>query len=158
MVTKITFRKAVLNDLPQIVAMLADDELGKSREIVSDPICDDYVQAFRNIDGDPNQLLAVVTDDQSDLLGTLQVTFLHHLSRRGSLRAQIEGVRVASIARGRGLGAEMIRYAIAEARARGCRMVQLTTDAQRPEAHKFYEKLGFQPTHIGFKLSLDDTS
>lgn len=152
---ELTIRKALFGDLPQIVAMLADDELGQSREVVTDPISDDYVSAFRKIDSDPNQFLAVAVSEQGALLGTLQITFLHHLSRRGSTRAQIEGVRISGDARGRGLGTEMIQYAIDEARARGCRIVQLMSDLQRQEAHHFYEKLDFKPSHIGFKLNLE---
>ncbi|MDF3607215.1 GNAT family N-acetyltransferase [Paracoccus sp. DMF-8] len=152
---ELTFRKAVLGDLSQIVAMLADDELGRSREVVGDPISDDYVSAFNKIDSDPNQILAVVAGERGALLGTLQITFLHHLSRRGSSRAQIEGVRISSAARGRGLGSMMIQYAIDEARGRGCRIVQLMSDVRRPDAHHFYEKLGFKPSHLGFKLNLD---
>ncbi|WP_136683288.1 GNAT family N-acetyltransferase [Falsirhodobacter xinxiangensis] len=149
------FRKASIEDLPHIVAMLADDALGTSREIASDPIAEEYAVAFEMIDADPNQFLAVLTEVDGRMVGTLQITFLHHLTHRGMKRAQIEGVRVASGTQGQGIGTELFRHAIAEARARGCSVVQLTTDRQRPEAHAFYEKLGFKPTHTGFKLRMN---
>jgi GNAT superfamily N-acetyltransferase len=148
------FRRATQDDLPAIVAMLAYDELGKSREILSDPVDHAYVAAFEIIDSDPNQLLTVTTRPDGRVIGTLQLTFLTHLARRGAMRAQIEAVRVASNERGGGVGEKMFRWAIAEARSRGCTLVQLTTDQRRPDAHAFYGKLGFTPSHLGFKLAL----
>lgn len=148
------FRRAARDDLPDIVAMLADDDLGKSREILSDPVDQAYAAAFEIIDRDPNQLLTVTTRQDGQVIGTLQLSFLTHLARRGALRAQIEAVRVARTERGSEVGEKMFRWAIAEARSRGCAMVQLTTDRQRPDAHAFYSKLGFIPSHLGFKLAL----
>jgi GNAT superfamily N-acetyltransferase len=151
---EVVFRRAVQDDLPAIVAMLADDDLGRSRETVSDPVDPAYVAAFGAIDKDPNQLLIVATGPDGRVIGTLQLTFLIHLALRGTRRAQIEAVRVASQARGGGIGEKMFLWAIAEARSRRCSMVQLTTDQRRPEAHAFYRKLGFIPSHTGFKLPL----
>ena len=148
-----TFRRATQDDLPAIIAMLADDPLGQSREVVSDPVDSAYVEAFARIDSDPNQLLAVAERDGT-VIGTLQLSFLTHLARRGAIRAQIEAVRAARTARGEGLGEAMFRWAIDKARARGCHMVQLTTDKARPDAHRFYERLGFEASHIGYKLGL----
>jgi GNAT superfamily N-acetyltransferase len=148
------FRRATQDDLPDIVAMLADDVLGKSREILSDPVDQAYVAAFEIIDSDPNQLLTVTTRPDGRVIGTMQLTFLTHLAPRGAMRAQIEAVRVASNERGSGVGEKMFRWAIAEARSRGCTMVQLTTDQRRLEAHAFYSKIGFIPSHVGFKLAL----
>lgn len=152
----LNFRRARLGDLQAIVAMLADDELGRAREVVSDPVDPAYVAAYERIDADPNQLLAVM-EREGRVIGTLQLSFLTHLARQGAIRAQIEAVRVAREARGKGLGEAMFRWAIDEARARGCHMVQLTSDKARPEAHGFYEKLGFEASHLGFKMGLAKT-
>jgi len=136
-----------------IVAMLADDPLGAAREDMSVPVAGVYRDAFRAIDSDPNQYLAVMTDDGT-VVGTLQLTFIAGLSRRGALRGQIEAVRVAAGHRGCGLGQRLFEWAIAECRDRGCRTVQLTTDKSRADAHRFYDRLGFKASHIGYKLSL----
>lgn len=148
-----TFRRATQDDLPAIIAMLADDPLGQNRELVSDQVDRAYVEAFARIDRDPNQLLAVAERDGA-VIGTLQLSFLTHLARRGAIRAQIEAVRVARTARSEGLGEAMFLWAIDEARARGCHMMQLTTDKARPDAHRFYEKLGFEASHVGYRLGL----
>lgn len=131
--------------------MLADDHLGARRESPDDP--DSYLPAFEHIDADPNQHL-VVAERDGCTVGTLQLTFIPGLSRQGSTRALIEAVRVHADARGCGLGSELIEWAIAEARHRGCAMVQLTTDATRIDAHRFYERLGFEASHLGFKMQL----
>jgi GNAT superfamily N-acetyltransferase len=143
-------RPAVADDVPLIVAMLADDPLGASRESPGDPA---YGLAFREIDADPRQVLAVA-EVGGEVVGTLQLTFIPGLSRRGATRAQIEAVRVRADQRGTGLGGELVRWAIEEARTRGAAMVQLTTDATRVDAHRFYERLGFTPSHVGMKLPL----
>lgn len=150
----VDLRRAVLADVPAIVGLLADDELGRSRE--SDGAAADlapYVRAFTAIDADPAHLLVVAHDD-TGIVGTFQLSFIPGLSRQGSLRAQIEGVRVHQRFRSEGLGSAMIRWAIAEAKRRGCALVQLTTDKSRTEAHRFYERLGFRATHEGMKLQL----
>lgn len=149
--SEIEFRRATSADVAPIVVMLADDSLGATRESVED--LTPYLNAFKEIDADPNQLL-VVADRGGDVVGTLQLTFLHGLSRQGASRAQIESVRVSSTERGTGLGTKLIQWAIDESRSRGCHLVQLTSDATRVDAHRFYEKLGFSASHVGFKLPL----
>ncbi len=149
----VTFRPAVLDDLPGIVAMLADDELGSMREDSSLPLNPKYTSAFDAIDKDPNQLL-IVAEDEPVLAGCLQLTFIPGLSRLGLWRGQIESVRVALGHRGKGLGREMFEWAIAECRRRGCGLVQLTTDKGRGDAHQFYTALGFTASHEGLKLIL----
>ncbi|HEY8372045.1 MAG TPA: GNAT family N-acetyltransferase [Pseudonocardiaceae bacterium] len=148
---KALIRRATAEDVPAIVAMLADDPLGATRESPDD--LEPYLAAFRVLDADPHQYLAVA-DRDGEVVGTLQLTFIPGLSRRAATRAQIEGVRVRSDQRGSGLGAELISWAIEEARARGCRLVQLTSDRTRTDAHRFYERLGFEATHLGYKLTL----
>lgn len=145
-----TIRPATRDDVPAIVAMLADDHLGAQREQPGDPA---YLAAFDALDSDPHQLL-VVADEDGEPIGTAQLTFIAGLSRRGATRAQIEAVRVRSDRRGSGLGQELIRWAIETARERGCVMVQLTSDNSREAAHRFYERLGFRATHVGMKLPL----
>lgn len=145
-----TIRRATAADVPVIVAMLADDPLGATRESPGDPA---YAAAFAEIDADERQYLAVAEVD-GEVVGTLQLTFIPGLSRRGATRALIEAVRVRSDFRGAGLGRQLAEWAVSEARTRGAALVQLTTDATREDAHRFYTRLGFQPTHIGMKLPL----
>ncbi|WP_332874612.1 GNAT family N-acetyltransferase [Lentzea terrae] len=145
-----TIRRATAADVDPIVAMLADDPLGAAREKPGDPA---YLEAFEVIDADPHQFLAVA-DSGGEVVGTLQLTFTGGLSRLGMTRATVEAVRVRSDQRGGGLGEQLIRWAIDEARARGCGLVQLTTDASRVDAHRFYERLGFTASHVGMKLQL----
>lgn len=149
----IAVRRATQADVAAIVAMLADDPLGAAREDVSKPTAPAYLNAFSAIDADPNQILAVMTRD-GIVVGTLQLTFIPGLSRKGTLRGQIEAVRVTADQRGEGLGQRLFEWAIAECRARGCRTVQLTTDRSRADAHRFYDRLGFEASHIGYKLAL----
>lgn len=146
----ITIRRATAADVDPIVAMLADDPLGATREKPGDPA---YLKAFEVIDADPHQFLAVA-DSDGEVVGTLQLTFTGGLSRLGMTRATVEAVRVRSDQRGGGLGERLVRWAIDEARARGCGLVQLTTDASRVDAHRFYERLGFTASHVGMKLQL----
>ena len=147
------FRRATASDLPAIVALLADDELGRKREDASTPPNQRYVDAFAAIDRDPNQLLAVV-ERGADIIGCLQLTFIPGLSRLGMWRGQIESVRVASTERGTGVGRTMFEWAIEQCRDRRCELVQLTSDKQRPDALRFYESLGFERSHEGMKLAL----
>jgi ribosomal protein S18 acetylase RimI-like enzyme len=147
------FRPARPADLAAIVALLADDELGATREIAADPPHHRYVAAFQAIARDPNQIL-VVAECEGEVAGCLQVTIIPGLSRTGMTRGQIESVRISRSRRGGGLGRDMIRHAINECRRRGCGLVQLTTDAKRPDAIRFYESLGFTPSHVGMKLAL----
>ncbi len=148
-----TFRRATESDLVPIIALLADDVLGAFRESRMPQDFFLYRQAFAEIDADPNQLLAVA-EDGGWVVGTLQLSFIPGMALRGTRRGQIEAVRIASDRRGSGLGQAMIEWAIGECRARGCALVQLTTDKGREDAHRFYEKLGFEATHVGYKLRL----
>ncbi|MFD2052863.1 GNAT family N-acetyltransferase [Mesorhizobium calcicola] len=149
----IEFRRAQASDLPDVVVMLADDPLGAGREDASVPLARGYVEAFNAIDADPNQLLVVAVDG-AEVIGTLQVSFLAGLSHKGAWRGQIEAVRVAGHRRSGGIGRQMIEWAIAQCRARGCNLVQLTTDRSRADAHRFYENLGFTGSHLGYKKTL----
>ena len=146
-------RRAISRDLPAIIALLADDELGKSREDPRLPLHQDYLDAFAAIERDDNQLLVVLVEAE-DIIGCLQLSFLPGLSRRGLWRGQIESVRIAAAQRNRGLGAVLFNWAIAECRQRNCGLVQLTTDKARPDALRFYEALGFTASHEGLKLAL----
>lgn len=147
------FRPAAEADLPAIVRLLADDGLGRGREDASEPLNPRYLAAFAAVQADPNQLL-VVADRAGAVAGTFQLSFIPGVSRLGSWRGQIEAVRVAASERGTGLGGEMMEWAIAECRRRGCALVQLTSDKARGDAHRFYERLGFTASHDGFKLNL----
>jgi len=150
-VTDYAIRRARRDDIGAIVRMLADDQLGATRDDPAD--LDPYLQAFAAIDADPSQLLVVVvTEDEP--VGTLQLTIIPGLARRGALRGQIEAVRIHADHRGTGLGADLMRWAIDESRRRGCALVQLTSDVSRTGAHRFYKRLGFLPSHTGFKLKL----
>jgi GNAT superfamily N-acetyltransferase len=144
-------RRATADDVPALVSMLADDHLGAQRENPDETAA--YREAFDRIDSDPNQHLVVAERDGRPI-GTLQLTVIPGLSRRGSTRALIEAVRVHANARGDGLGSRLIQWAIEEARRQGCVLVQLTSDATRIEAHRFYERLGFEASHLGFKMQL----
>jgi len=151
---EVAFRRAVAGDLESVVALLADDPLGRERESAGAGGLDPrYRQAFAAIERDPNQLLAVAERD-GQVIGVLQLSFIPGLTRRGMWRGQIEGVRVAAAERGGGIGQAFIEWAIAQCRERGCGLVQLTSDKRRPAAHRFYEALGFEATHQGYKLAL----
>ena len=148
------FRKAEERDLPDIVKMLADDELGSKREDCRDPLPKSYYNAFQNILQDKNQELIILEDFNKDVIGTLQLTFIPYLTYRGGLRAQIEAVRIHKKLRGKGFGKKIFNWAIKRSIDRGAHLVQLTTDKQRPDAIKFYKALGFRDSHIGMKLHL----
>jgi GNAT superfamily N-acetyltransferase len=150
---EVVFRRARRDDVAEVVALLADDPLGAAREDASGPVDDGYGRAFDAIDADPAQLL-VVADAGGRVVGTLQLSFIPYLTYVGGVRAQVEAVRVAADQRGCGLGRRLLEWAVGEARARGCHLVQLTTDKRRPEAKRFYESLGFEATHEGMKLHL----
>jgi GNAT superfamily N-acetyltransferase len=147
----VRIRRATEEDVPAIVLLLAEDELGATRESPGDLA--PYRTAFKAIDADPNQFLAVAERD-GEVVGTMQLTYLPGLSRMGGTRAQIEAVRVRGTERGTGLGSRLITWAVDQARERGCILVQLTSDTTRTEAHRFYEQLGFAASHLGFKLAL----
>ncbi|MCC6952806.1 MAG: GNAT family N-acetyltransferase [Deltaproteobacteria bacterium] len=149
----LTFRQAVHDDLKRIVQLLADDELGKTREDFSLPLASCYERAFEAISADRNNEL-IVAEQAGTVVGVLQLTFIPYLTLKGSSRALIEGVRVASEKRGRGIGTQMLRWAIERARERQCRVVQLTTNKSRADAIRFYESLGFLASHEGMKLQI----
>ena len=150
---ELSFRAAIRADLPAVVAMLADDILGQARENPGETLDPAYVAAFEAIAANPNDRL-VVAEQGGRVVGCLQLTFLPGLAQIGSWRGQIESVRVARGHRGAGIGREMLCWAIEQCRAKGCRMVQLTTNAKRADAARFYVSLGFEPSHVGMKLSL----
>jgi GNAT superfamily N-acetyltransferase len=151
--SELTFRRATADDLTAIVTMLADDVLGAARERLENPLPQPYVTAFDDIDRDPNNELVVACINDV-VVGVLQLTFIPSLSHLGSRRALIEGVRVSSSHRSSGIGTKLFEWAIAHARDRGCRLLQLTTDKRRPDAKRFYEALGFVASHEGMKLRL----
>ncbi|MFJ3172454.1 GNAT family N-acetyltransferase [Streptomyces roseus] len=144
-------RPATEADLPAIVALLADDPLGAARESPDD--LTPYVSAFKRLADDPHQHV-VVAVHEGRVVGTLQLTIVPGLSRRGATRSIIEGVRVHADERGSGLGTRFIQWAIEQSRRENCQLVQLTSDVSRTDAHRFYERLGFTASHLGFKLSL----
>ena len=147
-----TFRKATESDLIHIVQMIADDKLGKTRENFQIPLPSEYLEAFKKIDTDQNQELIVVENENSEIVGTLQLSFIQYLTYQGGIRAQIEAVRIRKDQRGLGLGKKMFEWAIKRAKERNAHVLQLTTDKKRPDAIKFYEALGFIPSHEGMKL------
>nr|WP_321232713.1 GNAT family N-acetyltransferase [uncultured Psychroserpens sp.] len=146
------FRKAIENDLSSIIEMLADDELGKTRENFQSPLPKNYLKAFKNINNDVNQELIVVENDNSEIIGTLQLTFIQYLTYQGGVRAQIEAVRIKKGQRSSGIGKLMLQWAIKRCKARKAHLLQLTTDKKRPKAIKFYRDLGFVQSHEGMKL------
>lgn len=152
--TDLHIREARRDDVAAIVRLLADDALGATREQVSDPPLPAYFEAFEKIAADARNLLAVAEDPAGRVVGTLQVTFIPGLSNRGAELALIEAVRVDSGLRGQGLGGAMIEWAMDQARARGCRFVELFTHASRTEAQRFYERLGFEKSHAGMRRAL----
>lgn len=149
----LTIRKASLRDLPKIVGLLADDKLGKNRESPGAKLPQEYYDAFAEIEADQNQELIVV-EREEEILGTLQLSFIQYLTHRGSLRAQIEGVRIRRDMRSLGIGKSMVEWAVKRAKERKAHMLQLTTDKQRKGAITFYQELGFEATHEGMKLIL----
>ena len=149
---EIKFRKALKTDVPTIVQMLANDKLGKLREDYQIPLPDKYYQAFQNIDTDDNQYLMVIENAESKVIGTLQLSFIQYLTYQGGIRGQIEAVRIHEDYRGQGIGEEVFRWAIKTAKEKNAHVLQLTTDKKRPDAIRFYEKLGFKPSHEGMKL------
>ncbi|KZS38790.1 GNAT family acetyltransferase [Aquimarina aggregata] len=146
------FRKATIADVPIIVKMIADDELGKSRENYKNPLPEQYLEAFRAIDIDPQQELIVVENQNAEVIGTLQLTFIRYLTYQGGIRAQIEAVRIRKDQRDKGIGKKMFEWAIVRAKQKGAHLLQLTSDKKRPEAIHFYKKLGFRSSHEGMKL------
>ncbi len=147
----LVIRPATPEDIPAIVALLAADSLGVGRESPDD--LTPYQEAFDRLAADPNQYPTVAVRD-GRVVGTLQLSVIPGLSRRGATRTIIEAVRVHADERGNGLGTQLIEWAVAESRALGANLVQLTSDLSRVDAHRFYERLGFTGSHLGFKLQL----
>lgn len=146
------FRKATTEDVPLIIKMIANDELGKTRENYQVPLPQEYYTAFEKIDANNDIELIVVENEMKEVVGTLHLTFMQFLTYRGGLRAQIEAVRIRDDQRGLGLGKKMFEWAIERAKQKGAHLVQLTSDKKRPEAIEFYKRLGFKDSHVGFKL------
>ncbi|SCE73598.1 Predicted N-acetyltransferase YhbS [Micromonospora coriariae] len=149
--TDVIYREAVRADLPAVIALLADDVLGKARDFTE--VDEAYERAFADINADPRNQL-IVAEQGGELVGCLQITYIPGLGRHGAERSLIESVRVRSDRRGQGLGRDLMTWAIDQARQRGCALVQLTTDKTRQDAHRFYLGLGFQASHEGMKLAL----
>jgi len=149
----VLFRLAGRADLPAIVRMLADDDLGSQRECYEDPLPESYYSAFEQIDHDPNHEL-IVAERNGEVIGTLHLIFMPSISFQGELRAQVESVRVDKRFQSQGIGGELMKWSMERARQRGAHVVQLTTHKTRLDAHRFYERLGFKGSHLGMKLSL----
>ena len=149
-----TLRRALARDVAAIVGLLADDQLRSSKESTAPEDLAPYLTAFEAINAAADQLLVVVDDPAGHVVATQQLTVLPGLARSGATRLQIEAVRVSAALRGNGLGSAMLTWAIEYGRGRGCRLVQLTSDVSRLDAHRFYERLGFASSHVGFKLLL----
>jgi ribosomal protein S18 acetylase RimI-like enzyme len=150
--SSVTLRRARRDDVGAIVAMLADDHLGRGRERLEDPLPSSYFRAFDAVDGNPNFQLMVAADADDAVVGCLQLCIMPGLSSQGASRALIEDVRVATHCRGRGIGEQMVRWAIAEARAKECKLVELLTHNSRVDAQRFYVRLGFQASHVGMTI------
>jgi len=151
-ISSITIRRARRDDVDVIVGMLADDPLGSARERLEHPLPASYFRAFEALDHDPNIQLVVAEDGEGAVIGCLQLCILPGLSSQGASRGLIEDVRVAAHCRSRGIGERMVQWAVAEARASGCKLVELLTHRSRVDAQRFYARLGFQPSHVGMTL------
>jgi ribosomal protein S18 acetylase RimI-like enzyme len=151
-VSRATIRPARRGDVPDIVAMLADDPLGRGRERLEDPLPLAYFSAFEAVEADKNIQLVVAESEDGAVVGCLQLCILPGLSSQGASRGLIEDVRVAARRRGQRIGEQMVRWAIDEARGKGCRLVELLTHQTRVDAQRFYVRLGFQPSHVGMTL------
>src|SRR5450631_745043 len=147
--SSVTIRRARRDDVGVIVGMLADDPLGSARERLEDPLPPSYFRAFEALERDPNIRLVVAEDGEGAVVGCLQLCILPGLSSQGASRGLIEDVRVATHCRSRGIGEQMVQWAVAEARVRGCKLVELLTHHTRVDAQRFYKRLGFQPSHVG---------
>ncbi|HRH44205.1 MAG TPA: GNAT family N-acetyltransferase [Pyrinomonadaceae bacterium] len=147
------FRPATIKDLPAIVRMLADDFLGSQRERYEEPLPESYLKAFAEIDSSPNNEL-IVAEIDGEVIGTMQLTFIPNIAFQGGKRMLIESVRVDSKLRGQGIGKKFMEFAINRAKEKDCLFVQLTTAADRTDAHRFYKDLGFTASHVGMKLRL----
>ena len=151
-ISPVTIRSAGRGDVLSIVRMLADDPLGSGRERVEDPLPESYFRAFEAVDRDPNIQLMVAEDGEGVVVGCLQLCMLPGLSSQGASRGLIEDVRVAAHCRSRGIGEQMVQWAVAQARSRGCRLVELLTHNSRVDAQRFYKRLGFAQSHAGMTI------
>jgi ribosomal protein S18 acetylase RimI-like enzyme len=151
-VSRVRIRPARSSDVAAIVAMLADDALGRGRERTEDPLPPSYWQAFEKVERDPNIQLVVAEGEGGEVIGCLQLCILPGLSSQGALRGLIEDVRVASHYRSRGIGEQLVQWAVAEAREKGCRLVELLTHNTRIDAQRFYKRLGFAASHVGMTI------
>lgn len=151
---KLTYRLATEADLPEIVRLLADDHLGGGRERYTDPLPPEYGKAFAGLQKIGAEVI-LAEDEAGAIIGCLQLLILPGLGSLGKQRAQIEAVRIESSLRGKGLGSQLIGYAVQRAKEKGCKMVQLTSDNSRQGAHRLYERLGFKASHVGMKLYLE---
>ena len=151
-VSQVTIRRARRDDVGSIIAMLADDPLGGPRERLEDPLPQAYFDAFERVARDPNIQLVVAEDGEGAVVGCLQLCILPGLSSQGASRGLLEDVRVASHCRSRGIGEQLVQWAVAEARAKGCKLVELLTHHTRVDAQRFYERLGFARSHVGMTL------
>jgi ribosomal protein S18 acetylase RimI-like enzyme len=151
-ISSITIRRARRGDVGVIVAMLADDPLGSARERLEDPLPPSYFRAFEALEQDPNIQLVVAENGDGAVVGCLQLCVLPGLSSQGASRGLLEDVRVASHCRSRGIGEQLVQWAVAEARARGCKLVELLTHHTRVDAQRFYRRLGFEASHVGMTL------
>jgi ribosomal protein S18 acetylase RimI-like enzyme len=150
-ISAVVIRRARSDDVEAIVAMLADDPLGSGRERIEQPLPSSYFRAFNIIESDPNIEL-VVAEQEGTVVGCLQLCILAGLSSQGASRALVEDVRVASQCRSRGIGEQMLQWAIAKARAADCKLIELLTHNTRVDAQRFYKRLGFQPSHVGMTI------
>jgi ribosomal protein S18 acetylase RimI-like enzyme len=148
----VSIRRARRQDVEAIVRMLADDPLGSGRERIEQPLPSCYFRAFETVDGDPHIQLVVAEDNNGAVVGCLELCILPGLSSQGASRGLIEDVRVAAHCRSRGIGEKLVQWAVTEARARGCKLVELLTHHTRVDAQRFYKRLGFQPSHVGMTL------
>lgn len=151
-ISKVTIRRGRRDDVAVIVGMLADDPLGGPRERIEDPLPQSYYQAFETVERDPNIQLVVAEDGEGVVVGCLQLCILPGLSSQGATHGLIEDVRVASHCRSRGIGEQLVQWAVTEARGKGCKLVELLTHHTRVDAQRFYERLGFARSHVGMTL------
>ena len=147
----VSIRPARREDVPAMIAMLADDHLGRARERVEDPLPAVYYQAFERVERDQN-LTLVVAESEGRVVGCLQLAVLPGISSQGGIRGLLEDVRVASDCRSRGIGEQLVQWAITEAKARGCNLVELLTHQTRVDAQRFYKRLGFTASHVGMTV------
>jgi ribosomal protein S18 acetylase RimI-like enzyme len=150
--SRVKIRSARSDDVAAIVAMLADDALGRGRERLEDPLPPSYLEAFEKVERDPNIELVVAEGEGGEVIGCLQLCILPGLSSQGASRGLIEDVRVASHCRSRGIGEQLVQWAVAEARGKGCRLVELLTHNTRVDAQRFYKRLGFAASHVGMTV------